>query len=137
MNHSSISHQGLVESVDNGIAKVTIASVSACSSCHAQGACSASDMQNKVIEAIDYKKMVKPGDWVTVVTKESMGLRAVFLAYLLPFILVLFSLIIGHIYSINESASGLISLSILIPYYTALYLFKNILKKTFIFEIES
>ncbi|MFA6402182.1 MAG: SoxR reducing system RseC family protein [Salinivirgaceae bacterium] len=137
MNHSSISHQGLVESVNNGIVKVTITSVSACASCHAQGACSASDIQNKVVEATDYKKKVKPGDWVTVVTKESMGLKAVFFAYILPFILVLLSLIIGHIYSINESASGLISLSILIPYYSILYLFKNILKKSFIFEIES
>ncbi len=136
MNQSSISHQGLVESVVNGIAKVNIVSVSACASCHAQGACSASDMQNKVIEAVDYQNKVKPGDMVTVVTKESTGFKAVFLAYILPFILVLISLIIGNIYAINESASGLISLSILIPYYLVLYLFKSILKKSFIFEIE-
>jgi len=136
MNQSSISHQGLVESVVNGIAKVNIVSVSACASCHAQGACSASDMQNKVIEAVDYQNKVKPGDMVTVVTKESTGFKAVFLAYILPFILVLISLIIGNMYAINESASGLISLSILIPYYLVLYLFKSILKKSFIFEIE-
>jgi sigma-E factor negative regulatory protein RseC len=137
MNHSSISHQGLVEYVSNGIVKVKITSVSACSTCHAQGACSAADKQDKVIEAVDFKNNVKPGDWVTVVTKESMGMKAVFFAYILPFSLIITSLTIGQIYLLNESISGLIALSILIPYYAFLYLIKDILKKSFIFQIES
>lgn len=137
MNHSSISHQGLVEYVSNGVVKVKITNVSACSTCHAHGACSAADKEDKVIEAVDIKNKVKPGDWVTVVTKESMGLKAVFFAYILPFILIITSLIIGNVNSLNESISGLIALIILIPYYAILYLVKDILKKSFIFEIVS
>jgi sigma-E factor negative regulatory protein RseC len=136
MNSASISHQGIVESVSADIVTVNITSVSACSSCHAKGACNASDMQAKIIDALPGKKQLKIGDWVTVTAKESMGFKALFLGYLLPFLLVLMTLITCTLFSLKESTAGLLSISILLPYYLALYLTKDIIKKSFIFEIQ-
>ncbi len=133
---SSISHKGVVESITANIVNVKIISESACSACHAKGACSASDMQEKIIEAVPGKKSVKIGDWVTIISKESMGFKALFLGYVLPFLLVLFTLIICTKASLKESTAGILSLSILIPYYTVLYLSRDVIKKSFIFEIK-
>lgn len=136
MSKGIISHKGFIESVSKDIVTINITSVSACSSCHAKGACNASDMQAKIIEAVPGDKQLKVGDLVTVLAKESMGFKALFLGYVLPFLLVLLVLIIGTTISLKESTAGLLSLSILIPYYTALYLTKDKIKKSFIFEIQ-
>lgn len=109
--------------------------MSACSSCHAKGACAASDMQEKVIEANAGQREFSVGDEVTIVGKESMGFKALFLGYLLPFLIVLIALIVGTAMSINESIAGLIALASLVPYYGILYLTKDKIKKSFIFEI--
>jgi len=71
-----------------------------------------------------------------VLFKESKGFVALFYGYLLPFLLVLGSLIISNTITKNELINGLISLGILIPYYTTLYFFRHLLKKVFKFEVE-
>ncbi len=136
MAQATISHKGIVESIVNDIVSVNITSVSACSSCHAKGACNASDMQDKVIEANLRNKQLKIGEPVTVIAKESMGFLALFLGYVFPFLLVLTTLIVSTAVSIKETYAGLLSISILIPYYLALYLTKDKIKKSFIFEIQ-
>jgi len=56
--------------------------------------------------------------------------------YVLPFIVVLLTLIVAQEITGNELTAGLISLAILIPYYAALYLLRHHLKKIFKFEVE-
>lgn len=136
MSKSSITHQGIIESISIDTIKVKINNVSACSACHAKGACSASDMQEKIIDAIPNGQNYKTGDIVTLIAKESMGFKALFLGYLLPFLLVLFTLIIGTSINLKEAIAGIISLSVLIPYYGILFLLKDKIKKSFIFEIK-
>ncbi len=136
MKEASISHAGIVESISSDLIRVNITSVSACSACHAKGACNASDMESKIIDAIPGNKKLKIGDHVTVVGKESMGFKALFLGYLLPFLLVLTVLIIATSLKTSETLAGLLSLASLIPYYLVLYLTKDRLKKSFIFEIQ-
>jgi sigma-E factor negative regulatory protein RseC len=136
MKDASISHKGIVESILGDTVTVNITSVSACSSCHAKGACSASDMQTKLIEANRGEKQMNIGDLVTVTGKESMGFKALFLGYVLPFLLVLFTLITCTFLSLKETTAGLLSLLVLIPYYALLYLTKDHIKKSFIFEIQ-
>ena len=136
MSNSSISHQGVIESVSTDAIKVRITNVSACASCHAKGACNASDEQEKIIDALPNGKSYTPGETVTITSKESMGFKALFLGYVLPFLLVLITLIITTSLNIEESTAGLISLSTLIPYYGTLFLFKDKIKKSFVFEIK-
>lgn len=136
MAEATITHQGIIDSIALDSINVRIVSASACSACHAKGACNASDMQEKMIEVNPGSKEVKVGEWVTIVSKESMGFKALFLGYVLPFLLVLLTLIIGTLASLKEYTAGLISLAVLIPYYATLYLTKDIIKKSFIFEIQ-
>ena len=115
---------------------VNIVNQSACSTCHAQSACTVSDFQDKEIEITNFSKSFVPGQEVTVVFQESKGFIALFYGYVLPFILVLSTLIITLTISNNELLAGLLSLAILIPYYITLYFFRHLLKKVFNFEVE-
>jgi positive regulator of sigma E activity len=115
---------------------VNIVNQSACSTCHAQSACTVSDFQDKEIEISNFSKSIVQGQEVTVVFQESKGFTALFYGYVLPFILVLSTLIITLSISNNELLAGLLSLAILIPYYITLYFFRHLLKKVFNFEVE-
>ena len=82
----SIRHNGIVERVDGEMAIVRIAQTSACAACHAAKMCMASESREKRIEA----RMTEPlqvGDEVEVLVREQAGWLAVFLAYIIPFLL--------------------------------------------------
>jgi sigma-E factor negative regulatory protein RseC len=115
---------------------VNIVSQSACSSCHAQGACSVADFQDKEIEISNFKGHYTPGQEVTVVFQQSQGYTAITWSYIVPFILVFVTLIVAVSVTNNELIGGLLALVILIPYYITLYFFRHILKKVFKFEVE-
>jgi len=135
MEQSSISHQGIVESVSAQSVIVRIMSESACATCHANGACSAADQQEKLVEVKYSGSSFKVGELVTVSSKQSTGFKAVFLGYGLPFILVISALIACKLFALKESTSGLISILVLFPYYAMLYLFRERLNQSFLFEI--
>lgn len=129
-------HDGVVSRVEAGKVYVNIVSMSACVSCHAKGLCNMSDIQEKLIEAEKPAgKDPKPGDHVTLEMEETLGSKAVLLGYFYPFLLVLAALIILTSSGINEGISGLLALSLLVPYYLILYLSKDKLQKHFAFRI--
>ena len=68
--------------------------------------------------------------------QESKGFTALFYGYVLPFLIVLATLVAANSFTNNELVSGLLSLAVLIPYYITLYLFRHLLKKVFKFEVE-
>ena len=133
---SNIKHTGFVKQVTNDKLVVNIVSESACSSCHANGACSAADMQDKEIEITNFSKTYSPGQAVTVVLEQSQGFRAVIWSYIVPFFLVFITLIVAVSITGNELIGGLTALAVLIPYYIAIYLSRHSLNKVFKFEVE-
>lgn len=133
---TDIRHKAFVKEVNDNSLKVNILNESACSSCHAKGACTVSDFQEKEIEITNFSKSYTPGEEVTVFFQESQGFKALFYGYIFPFILVMLTLIVSSSVFNNEVVSGLLSLAILIPYYITLYFFRHLLKKVFNFEIE-
>lgn len=130
-------HGGIVQEVSEKKITVVIVNASACSSCHANGACLASDMKEKEIEIYRFSGNYYPGQHVNVVGRTSQGYKAAFYGYLLPFILVFATLILGVSLTKNEAFAGLLSLAILIPYYAVLYFFRNKIKRSFEFEISA
>lgn len=133
---TEIKHKGFVKEVSENSLIVNIVNQSACSTCHAQGACTVADFQDKEIEISHFTKEYTPGQEVTIVFKESQGFTALFYGYVLPFLLVFATLIIMTSISDNELLAGLIALAVLIPYYTTLYFLRHLLKKVFKFELE-
>ncbi len=130
-------HSGIIQEVSENKLIVAIISASACSSCHAKGACLASEMQEKEIEIYRFSGEFQPGQSVNIVGKTSQGYRAMFYGYVLPFILVIVSLILALSITKSDGIAGLLSLAVLIPYYVVLYFFRNKLKRSFEFEISA
>lgn len=133
----TVCHPGVVQSVDSNLIRVNILSKSSCGSCHAKGACSLGESQDKLIDIhqAEFSTKYAPGDKVEVIMQESAGLKALFLGYILPFLFVLFTLIILISITGNEKIAGLVSLGTLVPYYVSLYFFGKRLNKTFSFSL--
>lgn len=135
--NSSICHQGTVVKCEDNCVLVQIEAVSACAACNAKSMCNLTDVQEKIIEVPHATPSVyKPGDIVTIHMKRSMGTKALWLGYLIPFAIVMISLFLFSYLTGSELQAGLISLLLLLPYYMLLYLIRGKLKKTFTFEIE-
>lgn len=128
-------HAGVVQEVSENKITVIIVNASACSSCHAQGACLVSDLKEKEIEIHHFSGEYHPGQQVNIVGRTSQGYKAAFYGYILPFILVFATLLLSISLTSGEGLAGILSLAILIPYYAALYFFRNKLKSSFEFEI--
>ena len=132
MSEKKISHDGVVDSTEGNDVVVRITSYAACNGCHARGACNVTEekekyMRIKAIGGFD------PGEKVRVVLAQSLGFRALFLGYILPFLLVLTALLIASATGVSELIAGLISLSVLLPYYIGLKLFRGKLDRQFSF----
>ncbi len=133
----TITHPGIIEKVEQKKILVKIYAQSACAACHAKGMCSVADMEEKTVEIANYHGHAhKKGDMVTVRMEKSLGSKAVFLGYFLPFLLVMATLILVVSITSMEGLAGLLSLLILAPYYLALYLLKDKLSKQFTFRID-
>ena len=131
----TVSHKGVVVAVDGNKIKVQIESVSACAACHAKGMCTLSDKEDKLID-IECSKVVgkKVGDVVTVVVAQQRGMQAVVLAYILPAIVVILSLV-GLLNIVSEPVAIILSLLSLAVYYLILYLFRNKISSKFVMTL--
>lgn len=133
---NTIKHQGIVENINGSHLQVRIIQTSACASCSIKGHCSSADTKEKLIDVTDDNvSSYQPGDRVWVIGELSMGVMAVLLAFILPFLVLVFSLFIFMAIWNDELGSALCSLALLIPYYYILWLNKSRLGKKFSFSI--
>ncbi len=133
---NTIKHQGIVENIKGSHLQVRIIQTSACASCSIKGHCSSADTKEKLIDVTDDNvSSYQPGDRVWVIGELSMGVMAVLLAFILPFLVLIFSLFIFMAIWNDELGSALCSLALLIPYYYILWLNKSRLGKKFSFSI--
>ena len=133
---SVIEHPAVVIAEDQGMLSLQIQVQSACGSCHAKQSCMVAETENKIIPVID-DGSYQIGEQVIVLMEENLGFQAVFLGYVWPFVIFLTGLIIG-VYSFkHEVIAGLFSILILVPYYLALYWFRDIIKKKFTFRVRA
>ena len=136
MVKQEVSHSGIVQEVSqDGKVKVSIISKANCISCQLNKSCSASDIKEKIIEVDNYGGVLKIGEMVDVSLKESAGFKALFIGYVLPFLILFTTLIVMTKNTDNQLIAGLVALSTLVPYYFALYLLQNVIKKEFSFFI--
>ena len=134
-----IKHLGIVENINGSCLKVRIVQTSACGSCGVRGHCSAADAKEKSVDVINDKQMeCRVGQQVMIEGASSLGLKAVAWAFVCPFLVMLVSLFAAMNFSGgNEPLSALVALGMLAPYYAGLYFFRNRLKRTFVFTLES
>jgi sigma-E factor negative regulatory protein RseC len=136
-NNKTVDHLGRVNEVTQNDIMVSILSHSACSTCSAKGGCGMSESVEKTVVVHKQNHTFLVGQSVKVLLKQTLGFKALFLGYVIPFIIVLFGLILLTAFKVSEGKAGLISLSLLMPYYLVLYNLRDRLSKQFTFEIES
>ena len=128
-----IRHEGIVLSINGEKAHVQIVQTSACSACKARSMCMSSESQNKEMDAIMLEPM-KIGDKVEVEVRERLAWKAVLLAYILPFIVMLAIIaILDFATDWSEAVVGTLSLCGIALYYIGLSVFRNRLQKQFSF----
>lgn len=117
------SHDGIVTAVKEGTVTVTIESVSACATCAAHSHCGFAESKEKTVDVpvADWKQYSE-GQSVTVHIDESRGLLAVWIAYVLPAVLMLAVIIALSIAHTPEWAVVLSAFAILGAYILILYL---------------
>ena len=130
-------HKGKVVKMTPQVTTVAILQHGACSECHAAGLCGMSDIAEKAIEVpTDPYASYGVGDEVSVVLKASMGMKAVWLAYAIPLVVLMAVLLGLNAAGLGELASGLAAIAAVGVYYLFLWLFRNRLKNEYSFYIK-
>lgn len=127
-----IRHKGIVLAVKDGKALVEIVQTSACSACKARGVCMSAESQEKRIDAVMMEPM-SVGDRVEVMVAEKLAWKAVLLAYISPFMVMMVVIGLLNLWIENEAIVGTVALCAIAVYYLILSFFKNRLQKEFSF----
>ena len=144
-----IKHDGIIIALNaDGTALVRIVQTSACAACKAKTMCASAESAEKEMTVMllgDGQWAV--GDTVEVMVQQKMGWKAVVLAYLLPFFVMLAVMFVGNgLLAMGDGATGLlgdeakreavlgtVALCAMALYYLVLGMFKDKLQKEFSF----
>ena len=142
-----IKHDGIIIALnEDGTALVRIVQASACAACKAKAMCASAESVEKEMRVVllgengkvktenDSTQSYQVGDEVEVMVQQKMGWKAVVLAYLLPFFVMLAVIFIGNaLWNVREEILGTAALCAMALYYIVLGLFKSKLQKEFSF----
>ena len=146
-----IKHDGIIIALnEDGTALVRIVQTSACAACKAKAMCASAESAEKEMTVVllgengkvttenNSTQSYHVGDTVEVMVQQKTGWKAVVLAYLLPFFVMLAVVAVGsgighRISGIGEEVIGTVALCAMAMYYLVLGLFKDKLQKEFSF----
>ena len=137
MKQQDVSHKGKVVRITPQLTTVSIEQHGACSACHAAGLCGMAEVTKKAVEVpTDPHARYKEGDEVEVVLKASMGMKAVWLAYGIPILVLLGSILGLGALGVGEVPSALGGLGAVALYYLVLWLLRGRLQNEYVFTIK-
>lgn len=137
MSEDIIEHSGVVKGSTEQFISVELLSKTQCKSCSAKSVCSLGTDESKIIEVPNSGfKTFNIGETVNVKMLRSMGIKALWIAYLIPLLILIFVMIIMSLFISNELIIGLSIISTVGLYYLFIWFFRNKLKNEFIFEVE-
>lgn len=133
----TIEHKGRVVAVHDNSVDVAVEAEDACAMCKAKDFCIVGDGKQKLISVYtEFAYAFTVGETVEVSLERTLGMKAVTIAYIVPFLFVLTVLLVMlNILKCSELLSGSVALGILVLYYLGLYLFKNKIEKDIVFKI--
>jgi sigma-E factor negative regulatory protein RseC len=134
---NEIMHSGKILEINPDFTTVQIIVSSACAACHAKSMCGMSEDEEKVIMVpTDPYADHQVGDEVQVMTKMTMGLKAVWISYVIPLaILMILILSLSSVIG-NELLLGLVAIAGVALYYFFIWLFRDKLSNEFVFYIK-
>ncbi len=132
-----ISHEGKIVEITPEYTSVEIISSGACSACHAKGLCGFSEEESKlVVLPTDPYTEYKVGDTVNLALKQTMGLKAVWISYVIPLLILLIIVLTLCAVNVNEVVAGLSGIAGVLIYYFVIWLLRDKLKNEFVFYIK-
>ncbi|MBT8263970.1 MAG: SoxR reducing system RseC family protein [Muriicola sp.] len=129
-NNNTFIHSGTVSRISGSSVFVSLDQNIHCDSCRAKSACGISESKTKEVEITNAEASFKLNEQVNVVLNKALGLKAVFWAYVFPFILLTTVLVIASLF-LPEWQAGLAAIGILVPYYILIHSLSSFFKKKF------
>ena len=131
------SHDGIVVGVREGRVEVQIEAVSACATCAAHGRCGFAESKDKRLEvpSDDWQRYTE-GQQVVVHIDEGRGMLAVWLAYVLPALLMLAAIVALSLAHCPEWVVVLSAFAVLGLYVLVLYLRRRHVESRFTLTVE-
>lgn len=131
-----IRHQAKVTRILPEAVEVAMLAGEACGSCRVKSKCGMGESRERllIIETPE-AAFFDVGEAVDVTTEQSMGIKAVYYAYIFPFLFVMAVLLILLQSGCGELTSGLAALGALGLYYVILYLLRDRIAKEITFKV--
>ena len=136
-NQRIATHDGTVTAVKKNIVDVQIVATSACAACAAHAKCGFAESKNKTVSIPSANwQRYNVGDSVRVCIDQSRGMLAVWIAYVLPAILMLGVIIGLSAAGASEGIVAVAALAALALYVLLLYLIRQRIESRFTLTVE-
>lgn len=137
MSKNEISHRGKIVEITPEFTTVEIISSSACSECHAKGLCGLSEDVTKAISVPSSGwSERKVGDEVEVCLKKTMGLKAVWISYVIPLLILMILVLSLSAVTVHDWIAGAVGIVGVGVYYLVIWLLRDKLAKDYVFYIK-
>ena len=131
-----IEHKGVVLAIEGELVRVVIEVSEACGGCSARKSCAMGQTTKREIEVRTADaSSYSVGELVKVGAKQSLGIMALLLCYVMPLVVLVASLAVAVTAGISEGISALIAIGSTALYYALLALLKNKISKKITFTI--
>lgn len=136
-NNNQVCSQAVVKEVQDTYIIAEIVVQSACAACHAKGACGVSERkQEKLKIDLPNPEIFTVGEVVSVEMKQTLGMKAVIIAYLFPFIVMALGLFVTYSLTKHELISVGVSFGLTAIYYFIISKLKDKFEKEFVFTVK-
>jgi sigma-E factor negative regulatory protein RseC len=137
--NDKIKHTGTIKSIEGNHIQVMIVQTSAFSTCAVATYCNAAESKEKIIDVYDVKAPAdyQVGQEVTVWTFEKVGMNAVWMAFGIPFVVLVVFLFAAYRLWHDDLIAASVGIGALMVYYLILYFLRQQLGSKFAFHIES
>lgn len=133
-----IIHQGTVAEIYGDSMRVRITQRAACSECKVSAHCHISEQKEKMVDVNHVMDIGQyhVGETVKLTFAEQTGMRAVMMAFVIPFLILVAAVFVSSRFTDSEPVMAITGLLFLLPYYIILYLLRDRLKEKFTFHVQ-
>ena len=133
---SKVTHEGIIEAIDNRHISVRIIQQTACASCKIAAHCNASDTKVKIVDVYADSSHLTVGQKIVVSTSGSAVKNALLIGFLFPLFMIVFLIVFSKVLGKTDDIAALLALGSLIPYYIIVWLFRNKIAQKITFHID-
>ena len=133
---SKVTHEGIIEAINNRHISVRIIQQAACASCKVAAHCNASDTKVKIVDVYADSSHLTVGQKIVVSTSGSAVKNALLIGFLFPLFMIVFLIVFSKVLGKTDDIAALLALGSLIPYYIIVWLFRNKIAQKITFHID-